>query len=425
MEYLIQKVKLIDPRSKFHQKTVDVLIQDQRIIDIKKEIPTSSKIKALHSPNSCISPGWIDLGTSIGEPGNEHRETLESISKSSIKGGYTAICCFPNTQPALHSKSEIEFIINRSKQLPIHIYPIGAISKDCKGNDMAEILQMSRSGAIAFSDGIKSLQNSGLLMRALEYVKMSDHGLIVNIPFDSNLAPAGQINEGKTSTYLGLRGIPILSETVALHRDLEILKYTNSRYLAHKISSSESTQLIKKYKQKHTALYSSVSIFNLIYQDDHMSSFDTNLKLFPPLRSNEDRKGLIKSILDDTIDIICSDHLALEPEKKNIEFQNASFGAINIESAYSLFQTHLAEELGLEQWIKKVAIRPREVFNLEKSILEIGAPADITWFNPTQEWNYDLTHSPSKNTSLLQSKLKGKVLGIFTKSQFYSNDKSN
>ena len=421
MEYLFQKVKVLDPRSKYHQKTVDVFIKDGIIADIKKEITVSSKVKNISSQNAHLSPGWIDVGTTINEPGLEHRETLEATTNAALAGGYTGICSLPNTKPAIHSKSEIEFLINRSKALPISIFPLGAISKDCKGIEMAEILQMIQSGAVGFCDGNIPLQNSGLFMRTLEYIKMSDKAVLLNIPCDLSVAPGGQMNESETSTYLGLRGIPTLSETIGLHRDLEILKYVQSKYLAHKISSGESVNMIKKAKQKYKELFASVSIFNLVYTDEQLAEFDSNLKVFPPLRSADDRKSLIKGLLDNTIDIICSDHHALEPEKKDIEFQKSEFGSINLETAYGLFQSNLSTELDTETWINKVAISPREIFDLESNIVEVGQSANLTWFDPKAEWVYAKSHSRSKNSNLFQKKLIGKVLGTFVKSNFFSN----
>lgn len=419
MEYLFQKVLILDRDSKHHNKRMDVLINEEEILDIKKEINTKSKTKIIHHPHAILSQGWIDVGTSIGEPGYDHRETLESISNAAIRGGYTSICNFPNNNPSIHSKSEVEFIINRSKQLDIHIYPIGAVSKDAKGVEMAEILFMAQSGAIAFSDGLHSIQNAGLLMRCLEYIKMVPHALIINTPHEPSLASSGQMHEGITSTFLGLRGIPNLSETVALHRDLEILRYTNSRYLAHKISSAESVKLIKNGKEKKTSLYASAAINNLCMTDESLSSFDTNLKVFPPIRSNEDRKALHKSILDNTIDIICSDHQPLEPERKDIEFQKASFGASTIETTFAMSQMYASEVLSPEVWVDKVVHGPQRIFQLPRHAIEVGNKVNLTYFDPTKEWLFDKSYSLSKNNFLLNKKLKGKVLATISKSKVH------
>jgi dihydroorotase len=422
MEAIFKRVKIIDPNSAHHNQVRDVWVKDGEILDIKADIKTTKKIPQLNSPKSCLSPGWIDVGCVSGEPGNEHRETLESLSLAAVSGGYTTVCCFPNTKPVVHSKSEVTFIKNKSAHLPVHILPIGAISKDCKSIEMAEMLQMREAGAVAFSDGMHSIQNSGLLIRALEYLKLVPDTILINSCNDYSISGQGQMHEGKTSTSLGLKGLPSLAETVNVQRDLSILKYAESKLLIHKISSADSLALIKSEKSNQKNVFASASIFNLIFEDNQMDSFDVNLKLDPPLRTSKDRKALIKGIADGLIDILCSDHRPWDAEKKDLEFQSSSFGAISLETAYAAFNTYLSKELNTEHWVKSASIHPANILQLPNHTIQSGNVCDLTWFNPELEWIYKAEDikSISKNSPLIGKTLKGKVLGTWVKNKFHS-----
>lgn len=421
MECIFRNVRIIDPTSPNHQLVRDVWIKDGTIIEIKAKIKNNKKTKEFQAKDTCLSPGWIDLGCLHGEPGYEHRETLQSIAQAACKGGYTAICCFPNTDPVIHSKSEVNFIKTKSSKLPVNIYPIGAISKECKSEELAEILQMEQAGAIAFSDGKKPIQKSGLLMRALEYVKLIPNGLIINSCVDKGIAASGQMHEAYTSTSLGLKGIPALAETIHVFRDIEILKYTQSRLLIHKLSTSEAVNQLKQEKTKLKNLFCSVSVFNLMYNDTQMEDFNVNLKLDPPLRSEGDRKSLIKGIQDGTIDIICTDHTPWDVEMKDLEFQSAAFGAINLETAFAAYCTLLAKELTIDHWVQAVSINPSRILQIPTGSIQVGATGDFTWFDPLKEWTYDVATSASlsKNSPFHGKTLKGKVLGCISKSNFY------
>lgn len=423
MECIFRNIRIIDPNSPNHQQVRDVWIKDGTIVEIKAKINLNKKVKEIQGKDTCLSPGWIDLGCLHGEPGFEHRETLESIANAACKGGYTSICCFPNTHPVIHSKSEVNFIKTKSENLPVHIYPIGALSKECKSEELAEILQMDEAGAIAFSDGKKPIQKSGLLMRALEYVRLIPNGLIINSSVDKGIAGSGQMHEAFTSTSLGLKGIPSLSETIHLYRDIEILKYTQSRLLIHKLSTAEAVSQLKLDRSKIKNLYCSVSVFNLLYNDTQLEDFNTNLKLEPPLRSERDRKALVKGVQDGTIDIICSDHTPWDTEMKDLEFQSAAFGAINLETAFAAYSTLLSKELSIDQWVQAVSINPAKILQIPISTIQVGSTGDFTWFDPNKEWTYKLEDSASlsKNSPFIGKTFKGKVLGCYSKSSFYSN----
>lgn len=423
MECIFKKVKVIDPESKFNLKICDVHIKDGIILDIKSEIRTTKKIKTLSQDGSFLSRGWIDVGTLGGDPGNEHRETLESMSAAAISGGYTTLCIFPNTQPALHSKSEVNYIITKSAGLAVHFLPIGAISKNCKSEEMAEMLQMYQTGAIAFSDGKMPIQSSSLMIKAMEYVKLIPNGLIINQSLDKGISGQGQVNEGHISTLMGLKGIPKLSETVSLHRDIALLEYTGSSLLVHKVSCEDSVKVLKTARKKLKNLYASVSIFNLIFEESSLLSFNKHLKLNPPIRSERDRQGLINALKEGTIDLIVSDHTPWDPEYKELEFQSSSFGSISLETCFAAFCSFLLKDLSLELWIQKTVLNPVKILGLKSNPINIGQACDLCWFDPKMPWKYSehKIKSLSKNSPFVHQDLKGKVLGTYSKNKLNIN----
>ena len=237
----------------------------------------------------------MDVGTQVGDPGFEHREDLRTASKAAAAGGFTAIVPHPNTMPTIHSKSEVNYLKNKTEGDLVDFFPIGAISRDCEGKDITEMYDMHESGAVAFSDGQKTLQNSGLMMRALQYVKAFD-GLVMNHPSDKALSQEGQMHEGKVSTSLGMKGIPSIAEELMVQRDLYLAEYTESRLHLFNISSERSVELLKNAKAKGIDVTASVPVLNLIYDETAIAEFDVNYKVLPPLREKSDIKALKRGI---------------------------------------------------------------------------------------------------------------------------------
>ncbi len=423
MDVVFKNVRIIDPRSVHHLQQKDIRIKDGIIDSISDNLRLTGKIKILEKENSCISPGWVDVGAYGGEPGFEEREILTKLSRAAISGGYSRVLYMPITNPTIHSKSEVHFLIKKSSDLEIYLHPIGSVSKNASALEMAEILQMHEAGALAFSDGNYGINKSGLLKRALEYLRLIPNSVLIQHSWDPDLAPNMQVHESEETIQLGLRINPSLSEYTAVQRDLSILEYTNSRMLSHKISCQESVQLIKRAKKGNKNLFSSVSIFNLAFRDKDLLNFSTSLKLIPPLRGLQDQKALWQGLKEDTIDLIVSDHTPINAELKDLEFQNASFGAISLETAYSLFNEFGSTSMNHQcMWVQKVAINPREIFNLPTAIVEEGANAELTWFDPTSQWTYSNSKikSQSKNTPVADQLLKGSSLGVYNKSNFYN-----
>ena len=413
MDILLKHVKVIDRRSKHHNKKVDVLIQKGIISKIGKSLKAPSKTKVWEKKNTHISVGWFDIGTQIGEPGFEQRETMDSISRLAIKGGYTGIACFPNTNPTLDQQSNIAFIINRAKSQPIDILPIGAVSKGCEGKEIAEMVDMHHAGAIAFSDGEHPLYHSGILLRALEYAKGFD-GLIIHKPGNKEIQATGVIHEGDTSIHLGMPGIPSIAESLTVHRDCEICGYAEGRLLIHSISAEDSLKEIKTYKRKGFHIDGTIPYLNLVHTDKQLNGFDANLKVLPPLRNESDRKALVKAIASEDITVITSNHQPLEPELKDKEFFYAPFGAIGLQTSFAALNTICGKDLDLEKMIHALSIGPRKALGMETPQLEVGSEANLTLFDPKEKWTFtkDLNESNSVNSPFFGSTFVGKVQAI-------------
>ena len=420
MKLILKKAKIIDKRWK-KKGRFDLAIKNGKIEKIAPTI-TIDGYKEIQSPNLHVSIGFLDIGTQVGEPGLEHRENLDSIIAAAASGGFTAIAPFPNTEPVIHSKTEILFLKNNTNNTSVDFYPIGAISKNCAGEDITEMIDMSRNGAIAFSDGKKTIQNSGLMLRALQYAKACN-GLIINHPNDKDISTQGQVHEGSISVSLGLEGIPEMAEIVALNRDIQLTQYAESKYCAHNISSLHTVKVLRKEKNSvgHNIL-STVSYLNLIFKDKDVESFDVNLKVLPPLRDEKDRRSLIKGIKDDTIDAITSGHVPLEEELKKMSFGYASFGAIGIETTFSAMTTLLDDELDLETIIDKLSVGPRNILGLTVPEISEGENANLCIFDPDLMWTYksETIKSRSKNSPFIDHVFKGKVLGIINNNKYIS-----
>ena len=421
MHIIIKKVKILDRNSTHTGKTTDIHIKGGVIQKLGRNISVRGA-KVIELENAHASIGWIDIGTQIGEPGYEHRETIETVSQSAAKGGFTGIACFPNTSPVIQSKSEIEYIKNKSRDALVDFYPIGAVSKDTKGTDLTEMIDMHRHGAIAFSDGNHYEDNDGLLLRALKYAK-SFNGLIINPPFKQLLSLNGQMHEGEISTSMGMVGIPRIAEEIALHRDINLLKYTNSKLLSHTLSTSAAVDLIRKAKEEKLQIFASVSAYSLGIMDADLQGFDANLKVLPPFREAHDAKALIKGIADNTIDCICSNHVPLEEEAKKLEYPYASFGAIGLETCFPFLNSIPSRSLSVQRIIDKLAYGPRQVLGLPIPSIKKGEEANLTIFNPKNEWIYQKSDiaSKSKNSPLIGKKLKGRIQMVVNKEQVFMN----
>ncbi len=416
MQLLLKQVKIIDPTSSNHQQIKDIFIRDGTIEAIRNSI--SKDVQTIKVEGACVSPGWMDLGAYVGEPGFEQVETMQSLSNAATRGGFTTVAVLPNTQPVLHSKSEINFIRRNESSLITSILPLGAITRDSAGVDMAEILDMHHAGALAFTDGKKSIQHPGVLLRSLEYVKSFD-GIIINSPHQSGVSPEGMIHEGSVSVSLGLRGLPDLMEVLMVKRDIDLLRYANSRLHILNVSSQDSLPIIAAAKEEGLRISCSVPAMNLEASVDRIGDFDVNYKVLPPLRSEKNRQALIDAVREGVIDFITSNHRPVDIEEKKLEFAYASFGVSSLETTYSSISKAFGRNRSQTHIVDALAINNRKIFGLDIPTIERGRAAELTIFHPGLNTYYDRTQfaSKSKNNPYLDQELPGKVLGIVNKGQ--------
>lgn len=409
MSILIKNATIVYPGHELHNTKKDILIKNGLIEKIASRI-TSSATKVIEAKKLHVSPGWLDIGATSGEPGYEHRESLETLSLTAASGGYTALATLPNTNPVIDNRSSVQYILNSTASHVVDHYPIAAISKNCEGKEITEMIDMKRHGAIAFSDGLHSLSSSGLMMRALDYVKSVD-SLIIHHPQDATLANDNQIHEGKISTELGLKGNPNISELITLERDILLTRYTESKLLAFNISTKESVAKLKGLNKE--GISASVSYLNLCKTDASLYEFDSNMKTIPPLRGEEDKQALVAGVKAATIQVISSNHHPLEEEAKKKEYTYAEPGATGLQTCYSGLTTY-AEELSSDKIVRCLAINPRKVLGIDQVSLEVGSKAELTLFDPQSEWTLDgkTNTSKSKNSPFWNQSLKGKVIGV-------------
>lgn len=407
---LLKQVRVIDNRSSWNGQRVDIYIKNGKIEVIGQDLEVADT-NVFDGKDACVSIGWLDVGTQIGDPGFEHKEDIISASAAAAAGGFTALACQPNTHPTIHSKSEVLYIKNRTRGNIVDFYPIGAISENCEGKDIAELFDMHHHGAIAFSDGTKSIQNNGLMLRALLYAKPFG-GLIINHPHDKDIASSGIVHEGKVSTSLGMKGVPSLAEEMMIQRDLHLVEYADAKVHFSNISTAGSVQLIRRAKDNGLRVTASVNPMNLLFTDEVLIGFDTNYKVNPPIREEKDRLALIQGLKDGTIDYIETHHTPQDIENKNLEFSYANYGVTMLETAFSAIQTALEGHLTINEIIEAISIKPRQVLGLAVPTIEIGSVANLTVFAPDMTWTFEQSLSKSNNSPFLGKDLKGKVLGI-------------
>ncbi|EHQ29444.1 dihydroorotase [Mucilaginibacter paludis] len=406
MNLLIKSGTITDPNSPFNQQTADILIEDGIIVKIAKDIQSDAEV--FDALGKSVSPGFFDLNCNIGELGLETKEDLQSGSKAAAAGGFTGLALMPNTLPPVHSKSEVEFIVNKAKGNLVDIFPLGTISHKCEGKDMAEMYDMYQSGAKAFTDGKYPVQDAGLMERALLYAQ-GFNGLVFSYPEDKAIAGKAKVHEGEISTLLGMKGIPSLAEELMIARDLYLAEYTGSNIHFTTVSTARSVDLIRQAKSKGLKVTCDVAVHHLVLTHRDLLGFDSLYKVKPPLRTSEDVDALIEGLKDGTIDAIVSQHTPHEIEFKDVEFEVAEFGIIGLQTTLSLA---LQAGLPVELLVEKLAINPRKILNLEVPAIGEGQQANLVVFDSQQEWAYTKQNNQSKsyNSPFIGKQLTGKVL---------------
>lgn len=411
MNLLLKSATIIDQSSPFHLQIKDLLIENGTITKIGEKLENLKNYKEIAFDNLHVSQGWFDSSVCFGEPGFEDRETIENGLKTASKSGFTAVAVNPNTHPATDNKSAIQFLKNKAANSATALFPVGNLTKGGKSEDIAELYDMQNAGAIAFGDYNKSVSNANLLKIGLQYAQNFD-ALMMSFPQNDSIAGIGLVNEEINSTKLGLKGIPALAEELQIVRDLFLLEYTGGKLHIPTISTAKSVELIKEAKKKKLNVTCSVAAHHLALTDDELKSFNTSTKVLPPLRTTKDIKALIKGIKEGVIDMVTSDHNPMDVEHKKVEYSNAKFGTIGLESLFGA----LNKAIGLETLIGSLTTKPREIFKVPTYSISEGQQANITLFNPDFEYTFTENDifSSSKNAIFLNKKLNGKVYGVIS-----------
>jgi dihydroorotase len=420
MKILIRQARIVDRSSPHHDATRDILVENGRIAAIAPtlDMPADTILehRGLH-----VSPGWVEIFSNFCDPGYEHKETLTSGAAAAAAGGYTDVFVIPNTRPAMDSKSQVEYIRRASASLPVDIHPVGAVTRGMEGKDLAEMYDMRHSGAVAFSDGTSPVQSAGLLLKGLQYVK-AFNGIIIQVPDDKTVGANGLMNEGIVSTRLGLPGKPMMAEELMVDRDIKLLRYTGSRIHFTGVTSPRSLDYIRQAKAEGLDVSCSVTPYHLFFTDAELVNYDTNLKVYPPLRDEISVKALRQAVLDGTVDCIAAHHFPHEFDSKVVEFEYARPGMTSLETAYAALRTQLPG-LSTERTVDLLSRNPRELFGLDQPSIAEGQTASITLFDPEGETRLstETTRSKSKNSPFFGKTLRGRVVGILKGDHYVVN----
>jgi dihydroorotase len=418
MNLLVKNVTIADPQSSFNKQQCDVRVIDGKIQSIGKLSPEKEE-NVFDAEGSFLSPGFFDLNCAAGDPGFETKEDIQTLTATARAGGFTGLALLPQTDPVIQSKSQVEYIINKAKNNLVDVYPVGAISQNREAKELAELFDMQQAGAVAFSDGDKALQDDGFMSRALQYAKGFD-ALLMVYPENKSIAGKSQINESKNSVLLGMKGLPALAEEMHIARDIFLAQYNETKIHISNISTAGSVALIRKAKKDGVQISCDVTAHHLVFTEDLLTDFDSNYKVKPPLRSKADVKALIAGLKDGTIDAVTSQHRPEEIEFKNVEFEIAHYGIIALQTVLPLL---LKAGLDASLIAEKLAINPRKLLNLNIPVIEEGAVANFTVYNPNEKWLYNAANNYSKsaNSPLLGAELTGKVTLVYNNQQLFKD----
>ena len=419
---LLKKPKIIDP---LHEtETIkDIMLVDGKIEEIGI-IDAENDIDFIDCNGLTLTHGFCDLHVHFRDPGNGDKETLLSGCKSALAGGFTRVCTMPNTEPPIDSPELINYIIENTKKMPVHVHPIGSVTKGQAGSEISEMGLMIDSGAVAFSDDGLPIQNGLVMRKALEYSNMFNVP-IINHAEDDCLRANGLMNEGIVSTKLGLSGNPNIAESIMVFRDLKLAELTGARLHVPHVSTAESVKYISDMKNQYNEITAEVTPHHLFYTDEALYDYDTNFKVAPPIRDIRSRKALIQGIKDGIIDCIATDHAPHTSHDKDTTFDLASCGLIGLESCLGVVKKVLVddEDLGLMEMIKLLTVSPRKIMGFDNDLLKKGKEAELVLFNEHEKWvfNRNDINSKSKNSPFIDAQLSGRVIHTISKGVITTN----
>jgi len=417
MKILIQSAEIIDAASPFHRKKKNILINAGRIAEIGDKNYSANKV--IKAEGMILSAGWLDLGAFVGDPGLEHKEDLSSLAKAAAAGGFTEVAVLPNTHPPIQSKNEVSYIIQNNDNRLVQIHALASVTKNNKGEELTEMIDLHEAGAVAFTDGLRPVWHTDIFLKTLQYLQKFD-GLLIDHPEDIWLNRFGQMNEGVNSTMLGLKGMPRIAEEVTVSKNLKLLDYAGGRLHFAKISTAKTVGLIRTAKKKGLNITCDIPAYQALLDDSLLHDFNTYYKVNPPLREKEDNEALIKGLTDGTIDVLSSGHVPQDEESKNMEFDQADFGIINLQTFGSQLAS-LSKWVAMESLIEKVTSNPRKILGMSLPAIDIDAKANLTLFDPSLEYTFSPGDnlSKSKNSPWLGATLTGKVVATFNNSRHW------
>tara|TARA_B100002052_G_scaffold280893_1_gene289434 strand:- start:3364 stop:4656 length:1293 start_codon:yes stop_codon:yes gene_type:complete len=407
---ILRHVEILDPLKEKVFKG-NVLLFNGKIAEVGK-FNKPADVKSMDCEGLTLTHGFCDLHVHFREPGDEDKETLESGSMAALSGGFTRVCTMPNTSPPIDTPESISYIIEKSKNYPIHIHPIGAVTKGQKGKEISEMGLMKEAGAIAFSDDGLPIQNGFVMRKALEYSKMLNVP-VINHAEDNCLRCDGVMNEGVVSNRLGLPGNPSISESTMVFRDLKLADMTGAKLHVPHVSTAASVEHIKEMKKSNDNVTAEVTPHHLFFNDEALLDYNTNLKVAPPIRNDFSREALINGLKEGIIDCIATDHAPHSLHEKQTTFDCASFGMIGLSSCFGVVKRLLVDEEGLSlvNLIKLLTTAPRKIMGFNQDLLKVGTEAELVLFNAVEKWKFSERHvfSKSQNSPFYGQELIGKV----------------
>ncbi|UZR95000.1 dihydroorotase [Chondrinema litorale] len=415
MNILLQNIKLYAPTHSLHNRRVNLLVNNGKVTDITESDITSADT-VINGSELSVSVGWTDMRAALNEPGFEYKEDIQTLCKAAANGGFTDVAVLPNTYPVVDSAQGVLYIKQKSAFTPVNLHPIAAMTKKTEGKELSEMIDLCEAGAKAFSDGLTHVHVDAVFGRALRYLQPLNSMLML-YPEESDLLEGGQMNEGVSSTMLGMKGIPTIAEEVAVSKALKMLEYYGGKIHFSTISTAASVALIREAKAKGLQVTCDVAAYQYAFTDEALFSFDTNLKVNPPFRIASDNEAILEGLADGTIDAFVSNHIPQDTESKHLEFDLADFGMISLETAFAAANTYHNGKLDTAKVVEKLSVTPRNLLNLDVKDITVGEDAVLTIFHDSIEWNFSINEiaSISKNTPFTGKTLKGKALGVINK----------